>query len=101
MSALRILMIDNYDSFTYNLVQYFCELGAVVEVKRNDEITLAQIGEINPDRLVISPGPCSPRLGFRFLRFSILRGKYRSWVYVLDTKVLGLLLGGRSCEQRL
>lgn len=55
-----LLLIDNYDSFTYNLYQYFCELGQEVLVKRNDEITLADIETLNPDYLVISPGPCSP-----------------------------------------
>jgi anthranilate synthase component II len=60
MSTTRLLMIDNYDSFTYNLVQYFAELGAEVEVFRNDEITLEGIEQRRPDRLVISPGPCSP-----------------------------------------
>jgi anthranilate synthase component 2 len=60
MSAIKVLMIDNYDSFTYNLVQYFGELGAQVEVFRNDEITVAGIAAREPDRLVISPGPCSP-----------------------------------------
>jgi anthranilate synthase component 2 len=55
-----LLMIDNYDSFTYNLVQYFGELGASVKVFRNDEITLEQIGHMKPAQLVISPGPCSP-----------------------------------------
>lgn len=57
---IRLLMVDNYDSFTFNLVQYFGELGAEVEVHRNDEITLEGIAERRPDRLVISPGPCSP-----------------------------------------
>ena len=56
----RVLMIDNYDSFTFNLVQYFAELGARVEVHRNDEIGIEDIERIAPDRLVISPGPCSP-----------------------------------------
>ena len=55
-----LLMIDNYDSFTYNLVQYFAELGADVVVKRNDEITLEEIEKLNPQHLVISPGPCTP-----------------------------------------
>ena len=57
---MKLLMIDNYDSFTYNIVQYLGELGAQVEVFRNDEITLQGIAERAPDRLVISPGPCSP-----------------------------------------
>jgi anthranilate synthase component 2 len=55
-----LLMIDNYDSFTYNLVQYFGELGADVHVHRNDAITLDQIAAWQPERIVISPGPCTP-----------------------------------------
>ncbi|MBK7493158.1 MAG: aminodeoxychorismate/anthranilate synthase component II [Nitrosomonas sp.] len=55
-----LLMIDNYDSFTYNLVQYFSELGEKVAVYRNDEITLDKIAQLNPERIVISPGPCTP-----------------------------------------
>ncbi|OEY65723.1 aminodeoxychorismate/anthranilate synthase component II [Marinobacter sp. X15-166B] len=55
-----LLMIDNYDSFTWNVVQYLAELGAQVQVFRNDEITVEQIEALNPERLVISPGPCTP-----------------------------------------
>lgn len=55
-----LLMIDNYDSFTYNLVQYFSELKQDVIVKRNDQISLQEITDLNPDHIVISPGPCSP-----------------------------------------
>lgn len=55
-----ILLIDNYDSFTWNLYQYFCELGADVLVGRNDELTLAQIDALSPQKIVISPGPCTP-----------------------------------------
>ena len=55
-----LLVIDNYDSFTYNLVQYFGELGAVVEVRRNDEVSLDEIERMNPARLCVSPGPCTP-----------------------------------------
>ena len=55
-----LLVIDNYDSFTYNLVQYFGELGADMKVIRNDELTIAEIADLKPDRIVISPGPCSP-----------------------------------------
>ncbi len=55
-----LLMIDNYDSFTFNLVQYLCELGAEVEVHRNDQITIEQIKELNPEKIVLSPGPCTP-----------------------------------------
>jgi anthranilate synthase component 2 len=57
---MHILLLDNYDSFTYNLYQYLCELGAQVEVHRNDKITIAEIAEKRPDRIVISPGPCTP-----------------------------------------
>ena len=55
-----ILLIDNYDSFTWNLYQYFCELGADVLVRRNDALTLAQIDSLNPQKRLISPGPCTP-----------------------------------------
>ncbi|WP_079474383.1 aminodeoxychorismate/anthranilate synthase component II [Marinococcus halophilus] len=55
-----ILMIDNYDSFTYNLVQYLGEMGEELEVRRNDQITVEEIAQLNPDILMISPGPCSP-----------------------------------------
>jgi anthranilate synthase component 2 len=55
-----LLVIDNYDSFTYNLVQYLGELGAVVEVRRNDEISVDEIGRMQPDAMVLSPGPCAP-----------------------------------------
>ncbi|WP_445684473.1 glutamine amidotransferase-related protein, partial [[Pantoea] beijingensis] len=55
-----LLLIDNYDSFTWNLYQYFCELGSTVCVRRNDSITLEDIEQMNPAHLVISPGPCTP-----------------------------------------
>jgi anthranilate synthase/aminodeoxychorismate synthase-like glutamine amidotransferase len=58
---MKILMIDNYDSFTYNLVQYLSELGAEVIVFRNDKITIEEIERLNPDKIVISPGPCTPK----------------------------------------
>ena len=57
----RLLMIDNYDSFTYNLVQYLSELGAAVDVRRNDAIDLDEVASLAPDGIVISPGPCTPR----------------------------------------
>ncbi|HTD26640.1 MAG TPA: hypothetical protein VK649_06675, partial [Candidatus Elarobacter sp.] len=61
MAAPRLLMIDNYDSFTYNLVQYLGELGAEVDVRRNDAVTLEEVAALGPDGVVISPGPCTPR----------------------------------------
>ncbi|MEQ1638355.1 MAG: aminodeoxychorismate/anthranilate synthase component II [Methylococcales bacterium] len=61
MSSVKVVMIDNYDSFTYNLVQYFGELGADVTVVRNDQVTLEDIAQLAPDKIVISPGPCTPK----------------------------------------
>jgi len=61
MSAVKVVMVDNYDSFTYNLVQYFGELGAEVTVVRNDQVTVADIEALAPDKIVISPGPCTPK----------------------------------------
>lgn len=61
MSKIKLVMIDNYDSFTYNLVQYFGELGADVTVVRNDEVSIADIEALRPDKLIISPGPCTPK----------------------------------------
>jgi anthranilate synthase component 2 len=57
----RLVMIDNYDSFTYNLVQYLAELGATVDVRRNDEVTVDEVEALRPDAVVVSPGPCTPR----------------------------------------
>jgi len=58
---VKLLLLDNYDSFTYNLYQYLCELGAEVEVARNDQITLEDIEAMSPQGIIISPGPCTPR----------------------------------------
>jgi anthranilate synthase component 2 len=57
---MRVLLLDNYDSFTYNLYQYLCELGATVDVRRNDAVSVAEVAAMRPDRIVISPGPCTP-----------------------------------------
>ncbi len=59
--SVKVVMVDNYDSFTYNLVQYFGELGADVTVVRNDEVTVEAIEALSPDKIVISPGPCTPK----------------------------------------
>ncbi|MDE2900715.1 MAG: anthranilate/aminodeoxychorismate synthase component II, partial [Chloroflexota bacterium] len=56
-----ILLLDNYDSFTYNLYQYLCELGADIHVERNDHVTVDEIEAMRPDKLVVSPGPCTPK----------------------------------------
>ena len=58
---MKVVMVDNYDSFTYNLVQYFGELGAEVIVVRNDQVSVTDIAALNPDKIVISPGPCTPK----------------------------------------
>jgi anthranilate synthase component 2 len=61
MSGVKVVMVDNYDSFTYNLVQYLGELGADVTVVRNDQVTVDDIAKLAPDKIVISPGPCTPK----------------------------------------
>lgn len=61
MSKIKVVMVDNYDSFTYNLVQYLGELGAEVTVLRNDQVTVEDIAKLAPDKIVISPGPCTPK----------------------------------------
>ena len=86
-----LLMIDNYDSFTYNVVQYFAELGADVQVYRNDEITIEQIEKLNPDHLVISPGPCTPNdAGISLEAIRHFAGKL---------PILGICLGHQSIGQ--
>jgi carbamoylphosphate synthase small subunit len=74
--VMRILMIDNYDSFTYNLVQYLGELGADVTVKRNDAIDIAGVRALHPDAIVVSPGPCTPKeAGISLRDFARTRGR--------------------------
>ena len=91
-----LLMIDNYDSFTYNLVQYFGELGARVEVYRNDEITLDQIAAMKPDQLVISPGPCSPaEAGISVAAIKAFAGKLPILGVCLGHQSIGAAFGGR------
>jgi anthranilate synthase component 2 len=93
---LKLLMVDNYDSFTFNLVQYFGELGAQVEVFRNDEITLAGIAERAPDRLVISPGPCSPaEAGISVEAIRHFAGKLPILGVCLGHQSIGAAFGGR------
>jgi anthranilate synthase component 2 len=92
----RLLMVDNYDSFTYNLVQYFGELGAQVEVHRNDEITLEGIAERRPDLLVISPGPCSPaEAGISVAAIQAFAGQYPILGVCLGHQSIGAAFGGK------
>ncbi|MEI6619197.1 MAG: aminodeoxychorismate/anthranilate synthase component II [Betaproteobacteria bacterium] len=93
---MRLLMIDNYDSFTYNIVQYLGELGAQVEVFRNDEITLQGIAERAPDRLVISPGPCSPaEAGISVAAIQHFMGRLPILGVCLGHQSIGAALGGK------
>ncbi|MDU6925846.1 aminodeoxychorismate synthase component 2 [Franconibacter helveticus 513] len=86
-----LLLIDNYDSFTWNLYQYFCELGAQVVVRRNDTLTLADIAELAPQKLVISPGPCTPNeAGVSLAAISHYAGKL---------PILGVCLGHQAIGQ--
>jgi anthranilate synthase component 2 len=98
-----LLMIDNYDSFTYNLVQYFGELGEDVRVFRNDEITLEGIAELRPQRLVLSPGPCSPaEAGICVEAIRHFAGKLPILGVCLGHQSIGAALGGRIVRaQRL
>ena len=92
---LRLLMIDNYDSFTFNIVQYFGELGAQVEVFRNDEITLEEIAARAPDRLVVSPGPCSPaEAGISVAAIRHFAGKLPILGVCLGHQAIGAAFGG-------
>ena len=90
-----LLMIDNYDSFTYNLVQYFGELGADVQVFRNDQITLEQIEELTPNHLVISPGPCTPNeAGISIEAINRFAGKIPILGVCLGHQSIGKAFGG-------
>jgi anthranilate synthase component 2 len=91
-----LLMIDNYDSFTYNLVQYFGELGEDVRVARNDEITLDEIARLAPDRICISPGPCSPNeAGVSIPVLERFSGKVPILGVCLGHQAIGQAFGGR------
>ena len=91
-----LLMIDNYDSFTFNLVQYFGELGEEVRVFRNDAITLDGIAELRPAQLVLSPGPCSPaEAGICVAAVSHFAGKLPILGVCLGHQAIGAALGGR------
>lgn len=95
MARKKLLMIDNYDSFTYNIVQYFGELGAEVEVFRNDEITVAEIAVSAPDLLVVSPGPCSPaEAGISVEAIRQFAGKLPILGVCLGHQAIGAAFGG-------
>lgn len=97
-----LLMIDNYDSFTYNLVQYFAQLGEDVAVHRNDQISLEEIERLAPERIVVSPGPCSPNeAGISVLAIRHFAGRIPLLGVCLGHQSIGAAFGGkvvRSCS---
>ncbi len=96
-----LLMIDNYDSFTYNLVQYFGELGAEVDVHRNDKITLAEIEALKPEKIVISPGPCTPNeAGISLEVIMHFAGKIPILGVCLGHQSIGQAFGGEIIHAR-
>ncbi|TAL88911.1 MAG: aminodeoxychorismate/anthranilate synthase component II [Candidimonas sp.] len=91
-----LLMLDNYDSFTYNLVQYFGELGEEVKVIRNDQATVAEIAALNPDRICVSPGPCSPaEAGISVELIQYFAGKVPILGVCLGHQAIGAAYGGK------
>jgi anthranilate synthase/aminodeoxychorismate synthase-like glutamine amidotransferase len=87
-----VFVLDNYDSFTYNLVQYLGELGATVEVRRNDEVNVGEIEAMHPERIVVSPGPCTPQeagISIELIRHFAGRSQY-------EVPVLGVCLGHQA-----
>lgn len=98
---MRLLMIDNYDSFTYNLVQYFGELGADVRVFRNDEISVEQIAALAPAQIVVSPGPCTPaEAGVSVAAIQAFAGKIPLLGVCLGHQSIGAAFGGRIVHAR-
>jgi anthranilate synthase component 2 len=96
-----LLMIDNYDSFTYNLVQYFGELGQDVQVYRNDEIDLAKVAELNPRHIVISPGPCTPnQAGISLALINEFKGKIPLLGVCLGHQSIGQAFGGKIIKAK-
>jgi anthranilate synthase component 2 len=96
-----LLMIDNYDSFTYNLVQYFAELGAEVVVYRNDQIDIATIERLRPEQLVISPGPCNPdKAGISLAAITHFAGRIPILGVCLGHQSIGQAFGGRIIHAR-
>jgi len=91
-----VFVLDNYDSFTYNLVQYLGELGAQIEVRRNDQVSVAQVEELNPDHILISPGPCTPQeAGISIDLIRHFAGKVPVFGVCLGHQAMGEAFGGK------
>lgn len=96
-----LVMIDNYDSFTYNVVQYLAELQAEVRVFRNDEVTVEQLAALKPERLVISPGPCTPNeAGISMAAIEYFAGKIPVLGICLGHQAIGQVFGGKVIRAR-
>ena len=96
-----VFVLDNYDSFTYNLVQYLGELGAQVEVRRNDQITVAEIEQLRPERILISPGPCTPsEAGISVELIRRLAGRIPIFGVCLGHQAIGEAFGGKVIRAR-
>ena len=92
-----IFVLDNYDSFTYNLVQYIGELGAKVEVRRNDQVTVDEVEALQPERIVVSPGPCTPHeAGISIALIRHFAGKVPVLGVCLGHQAIGEAFGGRD-----
>jgi anthranilate synthase component 2 len=101
MKQTRVLVLDNYDSFTYNLVQYLGELGASVEVRRNDQVTVAQVADAAPDRILLSPGPGRPEnAGITVDLIRGLGGRLPILGVCLGHQAIGYAFGGRVVRAR-
>jgi len=91
-----VFVLDNYDSFTYNLVQYLGELGAQIEVRRNDQVSVAEVDELRPDHIVISPGPCTPQdAGISIELIRHFAGKVPVLGVCLGHQAMGAAFGGK------
>ncbi len=96
-----LLMIDNYDSFTYNIVQYLGELGADVRVVRNDEATVSELNAMNPEKIVVSPGPCSPsEAGVSLAAIQFFAGRIPLLGVCLGHQAIGAAFGGKVVHAR-
>ena len=101
LDSIMVFVLDNYDSFTYNLVQYLGELGAEVEVYRNDELTVEQVEALKPDRILLSPGPCTPReAGILLPLIRHMAGKVPILGVCLGHQAIGEAFGGQVVRAR-